>query len=103
MFIAPDDEEGLRAIERHLSGERGGPTRMKAPSPQSRPKGQGSGGGRGQQGPRRDDNRRGSGAGSNSNRPPFARDGSSNGNAPRRGEGGNQGRRWHRRPGPRDA
>jgi hypothetical protein len=103
MFIAPDDEEGLRAIERHLSGQRGGPTRMKAPSPPSRPKGQGSGGGRGQQGPRRDDNRRSSGAGSNSNRSPFDRGGSSNGNAPRRGEAGNQGRRWNRRPGPRDA
>jgi ATP-dependent RNA helicase DeaD len=101
MFIAPEDEEGLRAIERHLAGERGGSTRMKAPSAQSRPKDRGFGAARGPQGPLRDDNRRGPGA--RSNNAPHARNDSSAKNASRHGEAGNSGRRWNRRPAPRDA
>ncbi len=37
MFIGPDDEEGLRAIERHLSGEKGGPKRIARPGLSQRP------------------------------------------------------------------
>lgn len=101
MFIAPEDEEGLRAIERHLSGERGGPKPSKGPSSQSRPQDRGLGGGRGPRGPRGDSNKRGPEP--RSNRSPYARDASSAGNATRQDEGTNPGRRWNQRPSPRDA
>jgi ATP-dependent RNA helicase DeaD len=103
MFIAPEDEETLRAIERHLSGERGGPKSVKRPSTQSRPKDRSFGGGQRPQGSRRDDNGHGRGARSNSNGAPYPRDASSTGHTSRQGDGAGSGRRWNRRPGPRDA
>lgn len=103
MFIAPDDEEGLRAIERHLAGERTGTKIARGPSAQPRPKDRGFSGGRGQQGQRRDDSRRSQGNRSNTNGSPFVRDSSSAGNDSRRGDRPNPGRRFNRRPTPRDA
>jgi ATP-dependent RNA helicase DeaD len=102
MFIAPDDEEGLRAIERHLAGERAGTKITRGSSAQSRSNDRGFSGGRGQQGPRRDENRRGQSGRSNGNGSPFVRDASS-GNDSYRGDRPNPGRRFNRRPAPRDA
>ena len=99
MFIGPEDEDGLRAIERHLAGERGGSTRMKAPASQARPRERGFEANRGQQPPRRDGSRGANGQQRNGS---TTRNSSESG-GPWRPDRDRPSRRWNPRSAPRDS